>query len=233
MLVVPLVVFGALEGALRLAGYGYPTGLFRKMRVGGQEYLVENDKFSLRFFPPELARTPEPSRMKTPKPAGTYRIFILGESAAMGDPAPAFGPVRYLEMLLRERFPGAQFEVINVAVTAINSHVILPIARECARREGDLWIIYMGNNEMVGPFGAATVFGAQAPPRSFVRLSLAFQKLRLGQLMESLIRALASRSSAPQLMGRHGDVPWQPGAATGSQQEAGLSEFPREPARHP
>ena len=201
MLVVPLVVFGALEGALRLAGYGYPTSLFRSMRVNGQEYLVENDRFSLRFFPPELARTPEPARMREPKPAGAYRIFILGESVAMGDPAPAFGPVRYLEMLLRERFPGAQFEVVNVAVTAINSHVILPIARECARHDGDLWIIYMGNNEMVGPFGAATVFGAQAPPRSVVRLSLAIKKLRLGQLVDSLVRGLTAKSSTPQSWG--------------------------------
>ena len=46
-------------------------------------------------------------------------------------------------------------------MTAINSHAILPIARECARRDGDLWIIYMGNNEMVGPFGAGTVFGSR------------------------------------------------------------------------
>ena len=39
------------------------------------------------------------------KPPGTYRIFILGESAAMGDPEPAYGAGRYLEALLRERYP--------------------------------------------------------------------------------------------------------------------------------
>ena len=26
--------------------------------------------------------------------------------------------------------------------------------------DGDLWIVYLGNNEMVGPFGAATILGA-------------------------------------------------------------------------
>jgi hypothetical protein len=65
---------------------------------------------------------------------------------------------------LRERFPGKKFEIVNTSITAINSHAILPIARECAAREGDVWIVYLGNNEMVGPFGAATVFGSQAPP---------------------------------------------------------------------
>ena len=186
--VLPLLLFGVLEGALRIAGYGHPTSLFETIQTGTQEVLVNNENFSLRFFPSALARSPRALMMAAKKPADTYRIFILGESAAMGDPEPAYGPGRYLEVLLRERFPGVKFEVVNVAITAINSHVILPIARECARRDGDLWIIYMGNNEMVGPFGAATVFGAQAAPLGLVRLSLAMQRTRVGQLLMALAR---------------------------------------------
>jgi tetratricopeptide (TPR) repeat protein len=91
-------------------------------------------------------------------------------------------------MLLREKYPGKKFEVINVAFTAINSHVIVPIARECAAHEGDLWIVYMGNNEMVGPFGAATVFGKQAPPLPYVRLVTALQRTRTGQWLAALSR---------------------------------------------
>src|SRR6185436_17411076 len=86
------------------------------------------------------------------------------------------------------------FEVINLGITAINSHVIVPITRECARRDGDIWIIYMGNNEMVGPFGAATVFGSRAPPMWLLRLNLALQKLRLGQMFVSWSRHLAGTS---------------------------------------
>jgi tetratricopeptide (TPR) repeat protein len=185
-----LVLLCMVEGALRVAGYGYPTGFFKPLRIGGQDFLVENDKFGYRFFPPELARLPTPFRMESKKPTGTFRIFLFGESAAMGDPEPAFGAGRYLEVLLRERFPATRFEVVNVAMTAINSHTILPIARDCAGHEGDLWLIYMGNNEMVGPFGAATVFGAQAPPLWFVRASLAIQTTRLGQLFVNLGRKL-------------------------------------------
>src|SRR6185436_20319789 len=119
-----------------------------------------------------LARSPSPVVMAAKKPPGRYRIFLLGESAALGDPAPAFGVGRYLQALLRERYPGADFEVVCAAMTAINSHAMLPIARECARYEGDLWIIYMGNNEMAGPFGANTVLGLQAPRAATVRASL-------------------------------------------------------------
>ncbi|SPE57153.1 conserved hypothetical protein [Verrucomicrobia bacterium] len=135
--------------------------------------------------------------MAAEKPADLSRIFILGESAAMGDPEPAFGAGRYLEALLNERFPSQKFEVVNTGITAINSHVILPIARDCAHQQGDLWIIYMGNNEMVGPFGAATVFGPKAPPRWLVRLSLGLERTRLGQLVVGLGRKVKGRARAP------------------------------------
>jgi tetratricopeptide (TPR) repeat protein len=198
---VPVLGLGALEGALRLAGYGYPTSFFVPERVGGQDFLVNNDSFVLRFFPPEKARSPRPTMMKADKAANDYRIFVMGESAAVGDPDPAFGAPRFLQVLLRERFPALHFEVVNVAITAINSHAIVPIARECARRQGDLWIIYMGNNEMVGPFGAASVFGSQAPPWPSVRLSLALQRTRLGQGMMALARRFQEKKPSTSSWG--------------------------------
>ena len=195
MVVVPLFVLGGMELVLRFAGYGYQTSVFKRLQIRGKMFLVNNDDFSLRFFPSEVARFLGPVRMDAQKGPGTYRIFILGESAAMGDPDPSYGASRYLEALLSARFPRAHFEVINLGITAINSNVILPIARECAARQGDLWIIYMGNNEMVGPFGAATVFGAKAPPLTLIRLNLAIQNTRLGQLLTNLSRKLRSARS--------------------------------------
>jgi len=201
MTLVPLLLLVGLELVLRLAGYGYNPNFFLPLRIGGEDYLVQNEDFSRRFFPGDVSRQPSALRMKAHKPAGTLRIFVFGESAAMGDPEPSFGPSRHLEALLRLRHPQSQFEIINVAYTAINSHVILPIARECAEHDGDLWIIYMGNNEMVGPFGAATVFGAQSPPRGYVRLSLALQRTRVGQLGRSLAARLQKSSAAPSWQG--------------------------------
>ena len=193
LLVIPLLLLGGLELGLRLAGYGYPTGFFKRARIGTADYLIENDKFGLRFFPPGLARSPTPVLMTAKKAPGTCRIFVFGESAAQGDPRPAYGASRYLQTLLRERFPQTSFEVICVATTAINSHTIVPIARECGRHQGDIWIIYMGNNEMVGPFGAITVFGSRALPWPYVRMSLAIQRTRIGQLLMALGRKLTER----------------------------------------
>ncbi len=195
---VPVLLLLVLELALRLAGYGYPTDFFRPSQIGGRPVWVENEWFGLRFFPAAAIRSPSPIVMEARKRPDTYRIFVMGESAALGDPRPAFGFSRYLEVLLKERFPGAQFEVINVAMTAIDSHVMLPIARECARHEGDFWLIYTGNNEFLGPFGACTVFGPQAVPAFWVRVRLALLSTRIGQAVSALGSKLASHAMTPK-----------------------------------
>jgi tetratricopeptide (TPR) repeat protein len=186
LIVVPLFVLGGVEFVLRLSGFGHPTTFFVRTRIAGKEYYVPNEKFGLLYFPPALVRSPLPLRMPVEKGSNTFRIFVFGESAAQGDPDPTYGFGRYLQVLLRERYPGTDFEVVCVAMTAINSHTVLQIARECAGLQGDMWLIYMGNNEVVGPFGAGTVFGAQAPPLWLIRASLAVKRTKIGQALEVL-----------------------------------------------
>jgi tetratricopeptide (TPR) repeat protein len=194
LLVLPAFLLGGLEAGLRLAGYGFSPSFFKKIQRDGKDYYINNENFTLRFFPPQLARWPDPFIFPVRKAPDTIRVFVFGESAAMGDPQPAYGASRYLEVQLREKFPGKKIEMINLGITAINSHVILPIARECAKHDGDFWIIYMGNNEMVGPFGAATVFGAQALPRNLAQLNIALQSTRTGQLLMAGLRKLGGKS---------------------------------------
>lgn len=186
LVLVPAFLLGVLEAGLRTIGFGYPTSFFLTVRENGTNYLINNDKFGWRFFPKELARSPAPQKFAGAKAPGTYRIFVFGESAALGDPKPGYSMGRYMEVLLRERFPGAQFEVITAAMTAINSHAIVPIARECAKLNGDFWVVYMGNNEMAGPFGVNPISGPAAPNRSAVRLSLALRATKVGQLVERI-----------------------------------------------
>jgi tetratricopeptide (TPR) repeat protein len=193
-LLSPVLLLGLAELGLRLAGYGYPTSFFLERDHAGRKLLVENPKFGWRFFPPSLARSPQPLSFPAAKAPDTMRIFVLGESAAMGDPEPAYGFPRQLERILRARDPNHKFEVINTAMTAINSHVIREIARDCAPRQGDFWVIYMGNNEVVGPFGAGTVFGRQTPSLAFVQASLLVKSTRLGQWLQALRSGSRSRA---------------------------------------
>jgi tetratricopeptide (TPR) repeat protein len=194
-LLTPLFVVALLEVALRLAGYGYPTHFLLVDHLNGQKVLRDNPQFGWRFFPPAIARTTRPAVLSPVKLPQTCRIYVFGESAAFGDPSPAFGLPRMLEVLLRNRYPSVHFEVVNAAMTAINSNVILPIAKDCARGGGDVWVLYMGNNEVVGPYGGGTVFGPQVPSLTSIRASIWFRSTRTGQLLSRLREALAKKES--------------------------------------
>lgn len=193
--VFPLLLLIGAEFGLRWAGTGYPTSFW----VSAQEkpgYVADNYRFAWRFFPRALARVPQPSVVAKQSSGNLRRIVVFGGSAAMGDPEPAYGIPRVMEALLAARFPEDQFEVVNCAVTAINSHVALAIAGDCKDNlEADGWVVYMGNNEVHGPFGAGTVFGGNGRPLWLNRLSLSLQKTRLGQFASQL---RAGGDDAPQ-----------------------------------
>src|SRR5882724_1566205 len=175
-----------VELILRLSGFGYPTKFLLSSQRDGQAVLIQNNQFGWRFFGAAMARMPEPFCLPEIKRSNTVRIVVFGESAALGDPQPRFGLPRMLQAMLELRYPGTHFEMVNAAIVAINSNVIFPIARDCAGAGADIWVIYMGNNEVVGPFGAGTVFGQQTPPLSLIRANLALKSTRIGQSIETL-----------------------------------------------
>ena len=187
-MLLPLLALGLVELTLRLAGYGHPTAFFLPANDQGRAMLTDNPWFGWRFFPPAVARTPQPLYLAARKPQDTVRIFVLGESAAMGDPEPAYGFARQLERLLQARHPDQKIEVVNTAMTAINSHVVRLIAHDCVPREGDFWLVYAGNNEVIGPFGAGTVFGRQVPNLTLVRFVLAMKTTCVGQWLAQITR---------------------------------------------
>lgn len=205
-----MLALGAAEILLRLAGFGYPTTFFLEREFEGRAVLIDNQAFGKRFFPPGLTRYPRSIVLDRDKAPGARRIFVFGESAAMGDPDPKFGLPRMLEVLLQDRWSGSRVEVVNVSMVAINSHVVRTIARECAGRAGDLWVVYMGNNEMIGPFGSLGVLGAQVPPLALIRAGLLVKRTRVGQGLDAVVQRWRPGREAPaewggmtMMAGRH------------------------------
>jgi tetratricopeptide (TPR) repeat protein len=192
LLLIPLAAVLLSELALRAAGYGTPLDFVLRREVEGQARLLSNPRFTWLFFEPSQARVPPPFSLPVRKPAGAVRVFVLGSSAAQGDPEPAFGIARQLEVLLRDQYPGAEIEVVNAAVTAVNSHYVYAAARAALELSPDVLVVYEGNNEVVGPFGAGTVFTAAAPPLPLVRAAVAARRTRLGQLVGSAVRVAAT-----------------------------------------
>jgi tetratricopeptide (TPR) repeat protein len=183
---LPVVVLVLVEAALRIAGVGFSTSLLIPCTVKGSPASCYNLFFATPYFPAGMVQTPRLYSIPAVKPQGTYRIFVLGESAAMGDPDSAYGFSRYLEVMLRERFPAMKFEVVNTGSVAINSHVVLRIAEGLADQKPDLFIIYSGSNEVVGPYGPGTMLTSGGMSMPVVRSSIFFRSTRIGQLLTSL-----------------------------------------------
>ncbi len=195
-ILVPGIFLLLLEGGLRLAGYGYPSSCFLRKEADGRTFFIENLKFELRFFPPGLLRTPSSYTIPDHKDSNTYRIFVIGSSAAAGYPQPAYGFSRILEVILKAKYPEKHFEIVNTATTAINSNVDLPIVEEAARHQPDLFIIYDGHNEVLGPFGPETVFVPYSRSLTAIRSTIFVKSTKIGQLLNNL-RLLVTKDKVP------------------------------------
>lgn len=182
-IVVPALVLMLVEVTLRLCGVGTDTSVTRPCTDHGRPAFCDNQSFSAVFFPPGMLRTPRPYVIPATKAPGTFRIFVLGESAAWGEPDPTFGFVRYLEVMLRISFPSVKFEIINTGTTAINSHVMVPIAKNLSQYQPDLFLIYAGGNEVVGPYGPGTVLTSGALNLPGIRAKIFLNSIRIGQVV--------------------------------------------------
>ena len=77
------------------------------------------------------------------KQKNTFRIFVLGESAAMGFPYPNnISFQRMLKYQLQKTNPDKDIEIINLALTAINSYTFYDFAQELVHFEPDAIFIY-------------------------------------------------------------------------------------------
>ena len=196
--VFPVLLLLVVELSLRIIGYGFSPHAIIKCQVDGRDAYCDNVKFGWRFFPRNIARESEPFIFPAEKPDNTYRIFILGASAAQGTPEPAFSFGRILREILHDKYPAVNFEIINTAMTAVNSHVVLQIAKDCARCDPDLFIVYLGNNEVTGPYGAGTVYTLPLVNLPVIRIGIALKAARLGQLLTSLADSIGAQKNTPK-----------------------------------
>jgi len=188
------LLVGGLEVSLRTAGFGYPAKALIERDFDGKPWCFPNGQFAWRFFPHQIARQFHDSlAFERDKAPGTFRIFILGGSAARGEPEPLFNLGRILEAMLGDMYPDIDFEVHNAAMVAINSHVVREIAKDVAAYDPDLFIVYLGNNEVVGPFGPSTVMTSTPPVLQMIRATIAVKSTRIGQLLDPLPGMAAAR----------------------------------------
>ncbi|MBN1900238.1 tetratricopeptide repeat protein [Candidatus Sumerlaeota bacterium] len=201
LIIAPVCILLIFEVCLRILDYGYPADFYHKRKSGREVYYTENEKFGWRFFPRSIARRPLEQIVSHSQNDKNIRIVVLGESASMGDPDPSFSFGRILEIMLNNRHPEHRFEVINAAMTGINSHVIREIAKDALKLKPDFFIIYAGNNEVVGPFGAGTAFSPFSGSLFLIRMKIWIESTKTGQFLNAFRTFLAKKDSPSMVWG--------------------------------
>lgn len=156
-LIMALLLLGGgvllLELVLRAADYGYSTQPFLKKQIRGRSLYLFNPDF-LRTFNASLDtawRWNWQVEIEEAKPAQVRRVFVLGGAAARAPGYEEQGIAPVLETLLRDRFPGLQFEVYCLAFPEADSHVARRLARAVSALEPDVILVYPGREEAADP----------------------------------------------------------------------------------
>lgn len=163
-LLLPVLLFAAVEWLLRLAGYGqtYPLFVASEQFQGFQQ---PNPAVINRYFPdPSVAPevSPDTVYFKQQKPQQSFRIVIQGGSSAAGFPYGRFGSLQgMLEQRFKRLYPDREIEVINTAMAAVNSYTLLDFVDEIIAIEPDLVLIYAGHNEYLGIMGTGSTLAAK------------------------------------------------------------------------
>lgn len=206
-ILLSLLFLGGVEFGLRLAGYGGYLPFLRssgKLPSGEEVCLVEPAASKPYFFAnPGRPGYADQTNFLMPKPAGTTRIVLIGESAAKGYPQPRnLAMSSFLETMLEDLWPGRDVEVINMGTTTVASFPLVYAVRDALDYEPDLFIFYTGNNEFFGAYGTASINRTDLIPPAIMR---AVRGLAIVQLAASWLyaeRPQQNKTLMEEMMGK-------------------------------
>ena len=206
---LPLLLLALIEGGLRLWGWGgYPPFLREAGTLpGGEKVCIVEPAASKPYFFANRNRPgyAEQTNFLMPKPAGTVRIFLIGESAAKGFPQPRNLSISsFLTEILAAASPGRRYEVINLGTTAVASFPLVYQVRDALAYAPDLFVLYVGNNEFYGAYGTGSINAAGKLPPAVLRVQRALRGLAIVQLLDSWRHGSSdtNRTLMEQMIGR-------------------------------
>jgi hypothetical protein len=218
-LLLPVLLVGLVEGALRLFGWGgYPPFVteIAEIAPGQTLHAVDADATRPYFFAnPDRPGFAEETAFVMPKPADTVRIFLVGESAAKGYPQPRnLAMSAFLGEMLSDlaKESGKKIEVINLGTTAVASYPLVAMTEEAARYSPDYIVFYVGNNEFFGAYGTASINSVGTLPTWALPLMATARGLAVVQATESLFQggAAQDRTLMEQMIGQTSIAPDSP-----------------------
>lgn len=188
--VIPLLLLSGIELFLRYEGWGRDLSPWVEHITEQGKVYTKNLDFYQQFFehpvdPGEFE--PYITSIRLPKPQGTIRIFVFGESAALGWPDAKYGFGKFLEAMLNQMYPQYHWEVFSLCFAGINSHVLRYVAQNSLFLQPDIVLIYMGNNEVHGTFGLLHDFkNSISQPPWLVQFQIQLRNLFLTQNLKRI-----------------------------------------------
>jgi lysophospholipase L1-like esterase len=187
---LPFLALGLVEGVLRLFGLGgYPpfvrdVGEWRGSLLMMVEPAATRPYFFAARDRPGYA---DQSVFLMPKPPGTLRIFLVGESAAKGYPQPPnLSMGSFLQAMLQNLHPDKKIELINFGTTGVSTFPLIYMVRELVRYSPDIVIVYAGNNEFYGAYGVASTSRGLGS-RSGLKAQRAIRSLAILQKLDEIL----------------------------------------------
>lgn len=205
---LPFIVLTVVEIIMRCRGLGgYPAFLREAGKLpGGETVCIVEPAASKPYFyaNPNRPGYAEQTNFLMPKPQGTVRIFLVGESAAKGYPQPRnLSMASFLREILTTASPDRNFEIIDLGTTAVASFPLVYQVRDALRFSPDFFVFYMGNNEFFGAYGTGSINTAGTLPLPVMRILRGTRGLALVQSLDSWIygKADSDRTLMEQMIG--------------------------------
>jgi tetratricopeptide (TPR) repeat protein len=152
-----------------------------------EKYLVVNPDIGKKYFNKMEYSSPGKDIFLKKKPDDVIRIFAMGSSSVAGFPyANNLMFPRILHERLRDAYPGKKIEMINTAITAINSFTLADFMPQILEQKPDAILIYDGHNEFYGAFGAGSNEAVFHSP-TLIRMHLSLLNYKVYQLTFNVV----------------------------------------------
>jgi len=187
LLVVLLFIF--IELILRMGSIGKDLNLFVKHpHPEYKDFYQVNKDIGFKYFNTFDATGATNDAFHQDKPENGYRIFVLGSSTVVGFPYNKnLMFTRILKERLNDAYPTKEIEVINTAITAINTITLNDYMKEVVKYEPDAILFYAGHNEFYGAYGIGS--NETMSRRPFLqKLHFKLIKLRTYQVFQQIIK---------------------------------------------
>jgi tetratricopeptide (TPR) repeat protein len=195
LFLIPIVTIVLLEICLRICSYGR---VYEQWISLDDSRLTLNPEIAYRYFySSENVPSAGHNYFDKIKRENSYRVFIMGGSSAAGFPYTPNGSFgRYIRKRLELIQPDRKIEVVNIAMSAINSYALRDLLPGVIDQQPDLIIIYAGHNEYYGALGVGSV-ETLGNTRFIVNTVIWLNRFKTFELLRDVIKSVSGWFSEP------------------------------------